>query len=141
MFGAPSLDFLGHHVSSQGIQSLEIKVQAIRSFPQPTSQRKLREFIGMVNFYHWFLPSCASILQPLNELLTHPRDKSTPLTWTEEALSAFNRTKEVLAEATLFAHPKPDVPNLSHDRCFLLCCWFSSSAMGQKLMAPYRILL
>ncbi len=86
---------------------------------------KLREFIGMVNFYHRFLPS-ASILQPLNELLTHPRDKSTPLTWTEEAHSAFNRTKEVLAVATLLAHPKPDAPT-----CLMTDA--SSSAVGAVL--------
>ncbi len=126
VFGAPSLDFLGHYVRSQGIRPLEVKVQAIRSFPQPTSQCKLREFTAFVNFYHQFLPSCVSILQPLNELLTHPRDKSTPLTWTEEAISAFNRTKEVLAEATLLAHPKPDAPT-----CLMTDA--SSSSVGAVL--------
>ena len=35
IFGVPSLDFLGHHVSSDGIQPLENNVQAIRNFPQP----------------------------------------------------------------------------------------------------------
>ena len=110
IFGVPSLDFLGHLVSSEGIRPVEDKVQAIRAFPQPTSQRQLREFIGLVNFYRRFLPSCAAIMHPLNQLLTHPKDKSAHIEWTEEALSAFSKTKEALADATLLTHPKLNAP-------------------------------
>lgn len=110
VFGASSLEFLGHLVSSKGIQPLEDKVRVIHDFPQPTSQSKLREFIGLVGFYRRFLPSCAKIMQPLHLLLTHPKDKSAHLDWTDEALSAFHCTKTALAEATLLIHPKPDAP-------------------------------
>ena len=110
ILGVPALEFLGHYVSSEGIRPLEDKIEVIRVFPRPTSQRQLREFTGLVNFYRRFLPSCAAVMQPLNQLLTHPKDKSTPLEWTEEALSAFNKTKEALARATLLNHPKPNAP-------------------------------
>jgi hypothetical protein len=40
VWGVPSLDFLGHRVSSKGIEPLEEKVQAVRTFPQPTSQQR-----------------------------------------------------------------------------------------------------
>ena len=68
-FGATSLQFLGHHIDCAGIRPLEQKVQVIRHFPLPTSPRKLREFLGLVNFYHRFLPHAADLLHPLNELL------------------------------------------------------------------------
>ena len=59
VFGAESLDFLGHHVSSAGVTPLENNVQVIWSFPKPTSQRKLRQFLGLINFYRRFIPlSC-----------------------------------------------------------------------------------
>ena len=51
-FGLPSLEFLGHHVDSAGIRPLECKIEAIRNFPQPTTQKKLRQFLGLINFYH-----------------------------------------------------------------------------------------
>ena len=70
MFGASELEFLGHHVSSQGIRPLE---QKVRDFPQPTSRRQLRTFLGMINFYQRFLPHGAEILRSLNELLSHSR--------------------------------------------------------------------
>ncbi len=68
VFGVDGLEFLGHYVDRHGIRPLESKVQAIREFPLPNSQRKLREFLGLINFYHCFLPHCAASLQPLNAL-------------------------------------------------------------------------
>ena len=107
-FGVPSLDFLGHLVDSSGIHPLPDKVQAVTDFPQPTSRRQLRAFVGLVNFYHRFIPGCARILQPLNTLLagTQERDKSLP--WDDTTTTAFLGIKEALATATLLAHPKPD---------------------------------
>ena len=52
-FGVPELTFLGHVVS---ICPIPEKVQALRNFPTPTSKRKLREFLGLVNFYQRFNP-------------------------------------------------------------------------------------
>ena len=85
VWGAPSLEFLGHRISSE---PLEEKVQAVRAFPQPTSQRKLREFLSLVGFYRRFLPFCATVLHPLHQMLTHPKDKATPLEWSKEVLTA-----------------------------------------------------
>ena len=67
LFGVKELDFLGHHIDCNGITPLADKVKAIRDFPLPQSQRKHRQFIGMVNFYHRFVPHCAQLMQPLHE--------------------------------------------------------------------------
>ena len=67
--GVSELTFLGHYLNSQGVRPLEDKVKAIQDFPQPTTQRKLREFLGLINFYHRFLPHCADTLTPLHTLL------------------------------------------------------------------------
>ena len=56
VLGVPCLDFLGYRVDAQGISPLDEKVRDIRDFPQPTSQHKLREFLGLINFYHRFIP-------------------------------------------------------------------------------------
>ena len=76
-FGVTELDFLGHRVSSQGIQPRPERVKAVKEFPTPTSWRKLREFLGLVNFYHHFIPKCASILGPLNSLFWPLRQAKT----------------------------------------------------------------
>lgn len=108
-FGVNLLNFLGHHITSQGIQPLPEKVETIQQFPQPTTQRKLREFLGMINFYHRFIPHCADILRPLHTLLTATKHK-TPLNWTDTTLKAFNDIKQASNDASLLSYPKPDAP-------------------------------
>ncbi len=107
VFGVDELDFLGHHIDCDGIIPLQDKVQAVREFPQPQSQRQLRQFVGMVNFYHRFLPHCAELMQPLHSLLASCKPKTQTLVWTDTALTAFNATKDALANATRLSHPKP----------------------------------
>ena len=110
VFGVPSLDFLGHHVDSEGICPLDEKVQAIRDFPQPTTQWKLREFLGLVKVYHRFVPNCANILQPLNAFLTNSKNGTKTIVWNAAAITAFTSIKETLANVTLLFHPKSDAP-------------------------------
>ncbi len=64
IFGVPELDLLGYHVDATNIRPLQEKVTAVREFPLPNTQRKLRTFLGLVNFYHRFIPNCATILRP-----------------------------------------------------------------------------
>ena len=110
VLGAESLEFLGHQVDRHGIHPLEQKVEIIRTFPQPTSQRKLRQFLGLVNFYRRFIPSCAHILQPLHHLLSGSPKNDRRLEWNSEAEAAFVAIKEALADATLLVHPHVDAP-------------------------------
>ena len=108
-FGASSLTFLGHTVDDNGIRPLPEKVKVINDFPVPDSLRKLRAFLGLVNFYRRFIPDCASTSQPLTDLLKC-KQKNKAIHLDETALQAFNSVKTALAQATLLAHPKPDAP-------------------------------
>ena len=110
VLGVSELDFLGHRVSAKGIRPLDEKVQSVRHFPQPMSVRKLRVFLGLINFHHRFIPNCAAILQPLNRLLRVTGRKARHLPWDEQAATAFTAIKEALANATLLTHPKPHAP-------------------------------
>ena len=106
----PELDFLGYHVDATGIRLLEEKVQAIRNFPLPATQRKLREFIGLLNFYRCFIPNCATIIQPLHSLLKLTKRPSDKPEWTNTTMAAFSKIKNALANSSLLCHPTPDAP-------------------------------
>lgn len=108
VYGAQEVDFLGHRVSADGITPLPQKVVAIRDFPRPATVRKLREFLGMVNFYHRFIPQAASLLGPLHDLLKGIKANSPkPLPWDTESERAFEEIKCQLADLTLLAYPTP----------------------------------
>ena len=106
--GVESLQFLGHQVDSSGIQPLEAKVKVIQEFPRPESRKKLREFLGLLNFYRRFIKNCAHIIKPLKDLSTTVKDDAQRLQWTDQAATAFTDIKQALASATLLFHPKQD---------------------------------
>ena len=112
-FGTAELSFLGHHVCAEGISPLPSAVDAIANFVKPEKQRAPRRYLGMVNYYHRFIPHCAAKLTPLNNLLTAANEGHTRLSpksnfdlkWNKNAESAFSESKQILANATLLVHP------------------------------------
>ena len=108
-FGVSSIDFLGHRVSTKGVFPLPSKVKAITDFPQPTFRKQLEEYIGMLNFYHRFVPNIASILRPLYQAMSG-KPKPKILKWTPDMISAFQTSKQALADATMLMHPSTTSP-------------------------------
>ena len=92
ILGVGSVKFLGHLVDQNGIQPLPDKVEAIHNFPKPTTQKKMREYLGLVNFYRRFLPGCAKLLLPLTNLLSGKVKSNAPINWSHTAESAFQQS-------------------------------------------------
>ena len=117
-FGTKELSFLGHHVSAAGISPLASAVDAIVNFVRPEKQRASRRYLGMINYYHRFIPNCGDKLTPLNQLLTAANEGHTRLSpksnfdlkWDESANSVFIESKQILANATLLVHPDHTAP-------------------------------
>ena len=102
VFGVDTIDFLGHRVTAQGIAPLPERVEAIRRFPRPRDAKSLSEFLGVVNFYHRFIPHAAALMGPLHNMSHAKGDK---FLWSDQLQSAFDTTKHALASATLLNHP------------------------------------
>ena len=101
MFGVKELTYLGHQVTPSGIMPLKSRVQAENDFPVPTSKASLQRFIGMINYYHRFMPRLANKLHPLHKAT---QTKGQNIKWTPECESAFLAAKSALASATLLQH-------------------------------------
>lgn len=108
-FGLDSIDFLGHHVSSDGIKPRKAKVEAIVKYPLPKNAEEMHRFLGMVNFYRRFIPHAAKREGILRKLITSNKKKDkTPIIWTPEAKEAFQSAKDSIANAAILSHPAPD---------------------------------
>ncbi|UYV79315.1 K02A2.6-like [Cordylochernes scorpioides] len=59
----PSVRYLGHIVSTEGIRPLESKVKAILDMPRPQDKKALQRFLGMVTYLAKFLPNLDLKLQ------------------------------------------------------------------------------
>jgi hypothetical protein len=106
VLGVPELHFLGHKVSSAGIEPLHDRVDAIAALPQPTTKLALQSFLGMVNFYRRFLPNFADKIQPLHDsVAAATREKKKLLVWSTECSTAFQRAKDALRSFRVLAPP------------------------------------
>ncbi|GFW81623.1 transposon Tf2-8 polyprotein [Trichonephila clavipes] len=70
-------------------------------------------------YFRWttrFLPKAAEQQYLLSEFLKGSKGKkdSKPLNWSSEAITAFQRCKQALADAALLAHPSPSAPLALH---------------------------
>ena len=68
VFGASSVEFLGHVISAEGIQPTQNKVKAITNYPTPTTIKDSKAFLGLVNFYGRFIPMTSHIMAPLTQV-------------------------------------------------------------------------
>ncbi|GFW43654.1 hypothetical protein TNCV_4770031 [Trichonephila clavipes] len=116
VFGVTELIFLGHLITPDGIKPLPDKVQAVLDYKQPETVGSLRKFLGLLNFYRRFLPKAAEQQYLLSKFLKGSKGKkdSKPLNWSAEAITAFQRCKQALADAALLAHPSPSAPLALH---------------------------
>ena len=55
-FLLPSVTYMGHVISAQGLHTEDSKVKAVVDAPAPRDVTALRSFLGMVNYYGRFLP-------------------------------------------------------------------------------------
>lgn len=110
-FVKTELDFLGYHITSQGISPTSDKLKAISEFPKPKTVCELRRFLGMINFYRSSLPQAAGTQAPLNKyLLNSKKNDKTVIRWTKEADEAFEKCKKMIKNFVIITHPSKTAP-------------------------------
>ena len=94
LFGVSALEFLGRQVSKKGSSPTQAKLKVIQTFPQLSTVKGLQEFLGMINFYHRFLPNIAATLSPpLYGALKSSKPRQE-LVWSQEMEQAFLNGKK-----------------------------------------------
>lgn len=105
-FFESEVEYLGHELSSQGIRPLQSKVRAIQECPAPINLQQLRSYIGLLNYYHKFLPMLSVKLKPLYDL----EKKNAKFIWSEECEQVFIESKNMLLKSPALIHYSHDKP-------------------------------
>ena len=122
-----SVEYLGHRISTHGLQPTDSKVKALKEAPAPTNVSQLKSFLGLLNYYGRFVPNLSTVLAPLHRLL----EKRTSWTWGTEQQQAFDRVKALLTSDTVLAHYDPTRP-------LLLACDASPYGIGAVLSHTFE---
>jgi hypothetical protein len=64
------MDFLGYHISAQGVKANTSKVDKILNWPVPKNMTAVRSFLGLVRYIACFLPQLANFMHVLTPLTT-----------------------------------------------------------------------
>ena len=89
------IHFLGHRISTRGIEPDEGKADRIKNWPRPKSASDVRSFLGLVRYLSSFLPKLASFTVILDELTKKECDKVFP-GWQERHQHAFDSIKRLV---------------------------------------------
>lgn len=117
-FFCTKVQYLGHVVSANGVETDPDKVEALRTWPEPKTLKDLRSFLGFASYYRRFVHGFAQLAKPLNDLLVgHPTNKkgksakdAAKWVWTENQQFAFERLIQLLTSPPVLAYADYDKP-------------------------------
>lgn len=92
LFAVPEVDFVGFHVSAEGLSPLHFNIEAIHQVPELSSVAQVASFLGMTTYYMRFLPQYSTITYTLHQLLK----KDAPWTWSFACSDTVRTLKELL---------------------------------------------
>ena len=96
--GYSELNYLGKVITKDGIKMSTDKIKTILDFPLPTVSKQLKSFLGIANYFRNHVRNHSMVVKPLHTLLTN-YCKTKKVTWTVDALNAFQQVKKEIAKA------------------------------------------
>lgn len=98
-FERTQVDYLGHINSVHGVAMDKQKESVVLNWPQPTTIKGLRGFLGLIGYYRRFVQGYGIIARPLTDLL-----KKGSFTWSESTTQASEQLKVAITSALILPH-------------------------------------
>ena len=95
------IQYLGHILSTTGIQPLPSKTHAIQHMQPPATPKQVQVFLGLVEYSRKFIKGFAKIAKPLT-MLTHQQVK---FDWTPTHHTAFLNLEVAIKQAPILCYP------------------------------------
>ena len=97
----PTVVFVEHVLSADGVRPDPTKMKAIVDMPSPTDASSIRRFLGVINYLAKFLPDLTSIVRPIQNLVSQD---VLVWNWRSEHDDAMRRVKAIVSIQPVPAH-------------------------------------
>ena len=84
------VEFLDVVIGPEGIMMEKEKVKGVLEWPTSKCVKDVQKFLGLVNYYRWFIEGFTTVARPLHDLVK----KDKKWVWTEKEEKAFQELKE-----------------------------------------------
>jgi len=101
-FAKQQITYLGYIISSRGVEPDSKKLAVVTTYPTPCTNKEVKQFLGLSNYYRHFITNYAWIAEPLHRLL---RKTTKSFNWTPECNASFNSLKSKLTSPPILAYP------------------------------------
>jgi len=96
--------FLGVIIGKDRVKMEKEKVQGVIEWPVPRSVKDVQKFLGLANYYKWFVKDFAKIAKLLHEIMR----KENKWSWGERQQKAFEELKERFTTEPVLVTPDLD---------------------------------
>lgn len=109
LFHQPKAEFLGHIISSKGVEMSDDKIKAIKEWQRPQKLKDVQSFMGFANFYRRFIKDFSKICKPITDTT---KNKGKSFQWNDQCELAFNSLKDIFISAPILRHFDPNLPTV-----------------------------
>ena len=94
-FGLSEVEYVGHTISGEGIHFTREKLDSVNCFVLPRTQKDMKQFLGLVNYFRDHMRGASVLMQPLHELVRNYHPKRV-IEYSRETLRSFELVKEAI---------------------------------------------
>ncbi len=121
--------FLGHVISSNGVEVDPSKFEAVLAWNPPKNVSEIRSFLGLAGYYRRFIEGFSKLARPMTELLK----KEKMFEWSAACEDSFQEIKKRLTTALVLT-----LPDIRKD--FEIFCDASRQGLGCVLMQERKVM-
>mgnify|MGYP000847459154 CR=1 FL=1 len=96
--GLTQLEYVGRVINEHGVIMSEEKIRKVVDFALPTTQKQMKQFLGLVNYFRAHVRGFAVTAQPLYAMTEgySTSTRAAQLVWTPKQIQAFEEVKEAI---------------------------------------------
>ena len=108
------VEYLGYIIAGTVIRPQVSKIDALASYPPPTTKRRVKWFLGLAGWYRRFIPNFSGRSAVLSDL-TH-KVSPNKINWSPECEAAFVDLKDCMCKEPVLQCPDFACPFTVQDR-------------------------